>query len=38
MKNMIFISQTAPDAEGDYTMTWKSQDGTIVTTKHNLFV
>ena len=38
MKNMIFISQTAPNAEGDYTMTWKNQDGTIVTTKHNLFV
>jgi hypothetical protein len=38
MKNMIFISQTAANAEGDYTMTWKSQDGTIVITKHNLFV
>jgi hypothetical protein len=37
MKNMIFISQTAANDEGDYTTTWKSQDGTIVIIKHNLY-
>jgi len=37
MEKMIFISQTPADAEGNYTMTWKTQDGTIVITEHNLF-
>ena len=35
---LIFISQTAADADGNYTMTWKNADtGEIVTTKCNLF-
>ena len=34
---MIFISQTPADAEGNYTTTWKSQDGSIVTVDCNLF-
>ena len=34
---MMFISQTPADAEGNYSITWKDQDGNIVITKHNLF-
>ena len=34
---MKFISQTAADANGNYTMTWKDQDGNTVITEHNLF-
>lgn len=34
---MKFISQTAADANGKYTMTWKEQDGSTVITEHNLF-
>jgi hypothetical protein len=32
-----FISQTAADANGKYTITWKDQDGNTVLTEHNLF-
>lgn len=31
------ISQTATDAEGNYTMTWRDQDSNIRVTKHNIF-
>jgi len=34
---MTFISQTAPDAEGNYIMKWKDQNGKIKITSHNLF-
>lgn len=34
---MKFISQTAADANGNYNVTWKDQDGNTVITKHNLF-
>ena len=30
------ISQTATDAEGNYTMTWRDQDSNIRVTKHKL--
>lgn len=32
-----FISQTQPDADGRYNMTWKLSDGSIHKTHHNLF-
>tara|TARA_R110000751_G_scaffold16940_2_gene52967 strand:- start:468 stop:707 length:240 start_codon:yes stop_codon:yes gene_type:complete len=32
-----FVSQTAMDDDGNYTMTWKKSDSSIVTTSHNLF-
>ena len=34
---MKFISQTAADANGKYTIIWKEQDGSTVITVHNLF-
>ena len=34
---MEFISQTSVDDEGNYTMTWKDNDGKIVKTTCNLF-
>jgi hypothetical protein len=34
---MQYISQTAADANGKYTITWKDQDGNTVITEHNLF-
>ena len=34
---MKFISQTSANADGNYTMTWKAQDGNTVITEHNLF-
>ena len=34
---MTFISQTIADADGNYTITWKNQEGNLVTTFHNLF-
>jgi hypothetical protein len=34
---MEFISQTPPDENGRYTMTWRHSDGSITVTKHNLF-
>ena len=36
-EDMTFMSQTAPDAEGNYTMKWKDQNGKIKITSHNLF-
>lgn len=34
---LIFISQTSADQDGNYTVTWDN-DGTTVTTQHNLFI
>jgi len=35
---MTFISQTPSDNDGNYTITWKDQDGNIVLTKHNIMI
>ena len=35
---MEYISQTPADAEDNYTMTWRDQDGNTVITKHNLIM
>jgi hypothetical protein len=34
---MKFISQTAVDDNGDYTITFEDKDGNIITKKLNLF-
>ncbi len=34
---MEYISQSQINTDGEYTMTWKDQDGNKVVTEHNLF-
>ncbi len=33
----IFLSQTSPDKDGEYTMTW-IKEGTTEVTHHNLYL
>jgi hypothetical protein len=35
---MTFISQTAVDENGNYTMTWKDKNQVTVITNHNLYI
>ena len=32
-----YLSQTAPNDDGDYTMTWKTTGDKILVTKHNIW-
>jgi len=34
---MEYISQTQSDANGNYHITWKDENGNTVVTEHNLF-